>query len=269
MSELWYAVIAVVAAYVLFFKPFKLASSVPPEAVRLFLGVALVIGSGFFVFVVGLILGASLELRHLSQPVYAVGPAVALLFLAALGLVMGYIGARLIVMKKDEPLFKRTRSGQHRILVPPDSTPHADERARGVLAKAHERAPVDVHLREILNTAQVEGERPRRWFFSHEQDLLVWFGPDGTPSAFQLAYGKYRNEHALRWRANRGFGHYVVDDGERGGAGSKQAPLLETDGAFPASIVLKRFLELSAEIPRDIVEFIAQRLREYPDYRSE
>ena len=123
-------------------------------------------------------------------------------------------------------------------------------------------------LREIRNTAQVEGEAPRRWFFSHEQDLLLWFGPDGSPIAFQLAYGKYRNEHALRWKVNLGFSHYVVDDGEGEGIG-KGVPLLELDGAFPASKVLRRFLELSAEMPQDIVTFVAQRLREHPEFHED
>lgn len=120
-------------------------------------------------------------------------------------------------------------------------------------------------LREIPNAIQVEGEPPRRWFFSHEQDLLVWFGTDGKPSAFQLAYGKYHNEHAIRWKAGRGFRHYVVDDGESGGPG-KEVAILEPDGAFPASKVLKRFLELSGEMPREVVDFVAARIQEHPDY---
>lgn len=122
-------------------------------------------------------------------------------------------------------------------------------------------------LREIRDTVQVEGEAPRRWFFSHEQDLLVWLGPDGRPIAFQLAYAKYRNEHAIRWKANAGLKHYVVDDGEGGVV--KGAPLLEPDGAFPAKTVLRRFLELSGEMPQEIVTFVAQRLREHPQFRED
>ena len=123
-------------------------------------------------------------------------------------------------------------------------------------------------LREIPNAAQVEGENPRRWFFSHEQDLLVWLGSDGTPSAFQLAYGKYRSEHALRWKAGRGFRHYLVDDGESGAPG-KEVAILEPNGAFPASQVLKRFLELAAEMPKELADFVARRLREHPDYHED
>lgn len=69
-------------------------------------------------------------------------------------------------------------------------------------------------LREIRDTVQVEGEAPRRWFFS-------------------------------------------------------RAPLLEPDGVFPAKTVLRRFLELSGEMPQEIVTFVAQRLREHPQFRED
>ena len=69
-------------------------------------------------------------------------------------------------------------------------------------------------LREIVNTRQDPDEPPRRFFFSHQQDLWVWF-----------------------------------DDGETAG-------------------VLERFLELSAEMPQEIVGFVAARLREHPEFRA-
>jgi len=268
MSALWYAVIVAFAAYLLLSKPVGLASWAPlPKLVRLILGVILLLGSGSFVFI-AVTLGVFLGRMRPSGAVDNVGLAVVLLLLTALGLAMGYIGARLIAMKNSDSLFRRPPSDSQ-LLVQHGSTPHTPARRPKVIPEALEQPPADVDMiREIPATAQVDGELPRRWFFSHEQDLLVWFGPDGTPSAFQLAYGKYRNEHALRWKASLGFSHYVVDDGEGGGGGSKQAPLLEMDGAFPAPRVLKRFLELSAGVPREIVEFIAQRLREHPEYRS-
>jgi hypothetical protein len=122
-------------------------------------------------------------------------------------------------------------------------------------------------LREVRNTRQDPEQPPRRFFFSHEQDLWVWFGDDGGPVAFQLAYGKYRNEHAIRWKAGRGFAHEQVDDGERAGVLVKQSPILVADGAFDAGGVLERFLELSAEMPQEIVDFVAARLREHPEFR--
>ena len=121
-------------------------------------------------------------------------------------------------------------------------------------------------LKEVRNTRQAPDEPPRRFFFSHEQDLWVWFGEDGAPVAFQLAYGKYRNEHAIRWKAGRGFVHEKVDDGEAAGVLVKQSPILLADGAFDASGVLERFLALSAEMPQEIVDFVAARLREHPQF---
>ena len=123
-------------------------------------------------------------------------------------------------------------------------------------------------LLEVRNVEQVPGEPRRRWFFSHEQDLLIWFDDGGEPVGFQLSYGKYRNEHAIRWKAGKGFAHYGVDDGESGPAAS-DAPILVADGAFPASNVLRRFQELSAEMPQDIVEFVAARLREHPEFQED
>jgi hypothetical protein len=123
----------------------------------------------------------------------------------------------------------------------------------------------DHRMKEIRDVKQVAGEPPRRWFFSHEQDLLVWFGNDGIPVAFQLAYGKYRNEHALRWNVDRGFTHHRVDDGEDS-ALAKGAPMLFPNGAFKAEDVLQTFLALSIELPREIVEFVAGQLKAHPEY---
>src|SRR5262249_18738357 len=119
-------------------------------------------------------------------------------------------------------------------------------------------------LYEIQRTQQVAHEPRRRWFFSHEQDLLLWFGEDGAPVAFQLAYNKHRYERALRWKADQGFSHYVVDDA-RGTVGPRTAVLTE-GGIFPASTVLRRFIELSAEMPRDITAFVTARLRQHPEF---
>lgn len=119
-------------------------------------------------------------------------------------------------------------------------------------------------LREIRNTRQVPGEPPRRWFFAHDQDLLVWFGDDNRPVAFQLAYGKYRAERAVRWKEATGFRHYEVDAGIDG----REQPLLMPDGPLDAAGVLNGFLALSGEVPREIVEFVAEQLRRHPEYQA-
>ena len=103
-------------------------------------------------------------------------------------------------------------------------------------------------LFEVPNVQQVRGEPRRRWFFSHEQDLLVWFDDDGRPVAFQLSYGKYRDEHAIRWKVDRGFTHYA---------------------ALSASRLAQQFTELAFEVPPEIAEFVAARLREHPEYQPE
>jgi hypothetical protein len=120
-------------------------------------------------------------------------------------------------------------------------------------------------LREIRDVVQVPGERPRRWFFSHDADLLVWFGEDHAPVAFQLAYGKYHDEHAIRWKAGIGFAHYKVDTGAYG----RELPLLVADGAFPAEQIITQFRKLAAEVPEDIVAFVCERLREHPEFRED
>jgi hypothetical protein len=116
-------------------------------------------------------------------------------------------------------------------------------------------------LREIPNTRQVAGEKPRRWFFSHEQDLLVWL-EDGRPFAFQLAYDKYHSEHAIRWKPEAGFSHYRVDTG----VDVRELPLLVPAGPFDVNRVLGRFMELAADVPDDIRQFVSRRMREHPQY---
>ena len=72
-----------------------------------------------------------------------------------------------------------------------------------------------VMLREVRIPRQVPGEPRRRCFFSHQQDLWVWFDDGGVPVAFQLCYGKYRDEHAIRWKAGQGFVRITVKTVER------------------------------------------------------
>lgn len=118
-------------------------------------------------------------------------------------------------------------------------------------------------LKEIPQTRQHPGEPRRRWFFSHEQDLYVWQDEQGRIVAFQLCYAKYHDEHALYWRAESGFSHLRVDDGESSGLTSN-APILLADGYFDGQAVLARFLALAGELPREVLEFVAARLEQYP-----
>lgn len=117
-------------------------------------------------------------------------------------------------------------------------------------------------LRELRNVQQVSGEAKRRWFFCHDLDLVVWEGDDGAICGFQLAYDKHRNEHSLSWHRDRGYSHYVVDDGEPM-AGVNDTPFLYADGPFGRDRVLDQFLALASGIPADIVNFVAAKLREF------
>lgn len=113
-------------------------------------------------------------------------------------------------------------------------------------------------LYEIQNPRQIPGEPFRRWFYSHEQDLYVWYDDSGSITAFQLSYGKSRNEHAIYWRSDRGYSHLRVDEGRR-----SATPFLVADGAFDRDRVLNNFRELSIELPFDVTEFVDARLVEY------
>ena len=108
---------------------------------------------------------------------------------------------------------------------------------------------------------QVAGEPKRRWFFCHEIDLVV-FEDGGGVCGFQLAYDKQRNEHSIAWSRDRGFMHYVVDDGEPF-AGVDETPFLYANGPFKRDRVLEQFLALATEVPADIAAFVAGKLREF------
>ena len=120
-------------------------------------------------------------------------------------------------------------------------------------------------MREIARTRQVDGEPPRRWFFSHQMDLLVWLDEAGAPQYFQLCYGKYHDEHALRWKPGHGHTHYRVDDGAEAGFGGGTAFLID-DGPFDAGRVLDQFQALSVELPLDVVQFVTDKLQAHPNY---
>jgi hypothetical protein len=121
---------------------------------------------------------------------------------------------------------------------------------------------IQAMLREIPNTKQVAGEPPRKWYFSQDLDLVVWFDPAGVPCAFQLAYDKYKGEHSIAWHSERGYRHSIVDDGERQ-AGDFETPLLYANGPFKKDSVLEKFLKLSEELPSAVKDLVVKKLREF------
>lgn len=123
-------------------------------------------------------------------------------------------------------------------------------------------------LRELPDTRQIAGEPRRRWFSSPELDLIVWLDDRNEPVGFQLCYDKHRGERALTWRAERGYDHAAIDDGEDLPSQYKSTPILIADGTFNRDRVKAAFLESSAELPGFIVELVADVLDRYPDTRD-
>lgn len=128
-------------------------------------------------------------------------------------------------------------------------------------------------LYEIRNVQQVSGEPTRRWFFSHEMDLIVWFDGEDQPISFQLSYDKHRRiERTIRWKPGLGFSHHRVDDSLTGNEDLAPNPsgsaLLVPDGAFDATKVRARFLALSPAMPWAITQYVADRLLAHPEHRS-
>jgi hypothetical protein len=118
-------------------------------------------------------------------------------------------------------------------------------------------------LTEISAIRQIPGEPRRRWFRTDDLDLIVWCDEAGAPTSFQLCYDKLRSERALTWTPERGFLHEAVDDG---GVGYKATPILVAGGRFEANRVGERFAAASHELPREIVEFVGNKLKQHPDY---
>ena len=120
-------------------------------------------------------------------------------------------------------------------------------------------------LAEYSNVKRSPGERPRRWFHSSDEDLIVWYADDGSIFGFQLCYDRRNSERALTWLPQSGFSHDRVDDGEGPGLVYKRTPVLVPDGAFDASAMLPRFIKISGSLPQDVIDFVSGKLREYAE----
>lgn len=114
-------------------------------------------------------------------------------------------------------------------------------------------------LREITHL-RGDASPGRRWFASHDLDLIVWTQPDGRISGFQLCYDKLGEEKALTWREGRGYLHNRVDSGEDSDGGHKGTPVLE--GAIPvdAEALLERFRVAAPPLPMTVRSFVEARL---------
>lgn len=121
-------------------------------------------------------------------------------------------------------------------------------------------------LKEVSDVRQVEGGRPRRWFQSGDEDLIVWYGEDGSIYGFQLCYDRKKDERALTWMQGKGYSHNRIDSGEDHAMRYKGSPLLVADGKFDASEIAGRFLEVSGDLPPEMRDFVLAKIAVYrPD----
>jgi hypothetical protein len=120
-------------------------------------------------------------------------------------------------------------------------------------------------LKELDHTRQVPGEPRRRWFFSPDVDLIVWLDDADTLIGFQLCYEKAHGERALTWRADRGYDHSGVDDGEAHLSAYKQSPILVADGRLNRARVSEIFHEASDAVPEGIRTAIADLIDKAPE----
>lgn len=119
-------------------------------------------------------------------------------------------------------------------------------------------------LRELTPTRQIPSEPTRKWFTGDDLDLIVWLAPGDEIIGFQLCYGKGRDEHALTWWKNKGFSHDKIDDGEDRLDNQKMTPILVPDGAFDRNKLLGLFREESKVLDRELVRFVAAKIKGYP-----
>lgn len=123
-------------------------------------------------------------------------------------------------------------------------------------------------MNEYINVRQIPGDPKRRWFYSDDFDLIVWFSDDQSIAGFELCYDKERNAHSIEWKTG-GFRHMAVDDGERRPGKHKATPILVPDGSFDAMRVYTAFLEASKLLPEEIASHVLLVLEQHPKFSSE
>lgn len=115
---------------------------------------------------------------------------------------------------------------------------------------------------EIRKVRQNKGEPFRRWFFSKDLDLVVWYKEDSV-YGFQLCYDVQGDEHALTWYIDKGFLHSKVDEGDTVPGKAKTAILLP-NGVFDNVGIANHFRKASRRIDPIVRELVYRILMEYP-----
>ena len=119
-------------------------------------------------------------------------------------------------------------------------------------------------LKESEKAKRDSGKSNRRWFSDETFDLIIWFSIDDNITGFQLCYRKGSEERALTWFKDLGYSHDRVHDGEGIPSHYKMSPILVPDGTFNKNNVLDLFVKESKKIDQNIINFVSQKIREYP-----
>ena len=122
-------------------------------------------------------------------------------------------------------------------------------------------------LVELKDSQRIADDRRRRWFSSTDVDLIVWYDEGESLVGFELYYDKNVREHVFIWRAESGFTHLAVDDGEQKPVLEyKEAPLLIPDGHVDPNRIIKLFEGSCGNLPVELVTLVRRKLAQHPDY---
>jgi hypothetical protein len=121
-------------------------------------------------------------------------------------------------------------------------------------------------MRELTKVRQIPGDPRRRWFFSHNFDLIVWFGDDGAIAGFELCYDKTKEQCSIVWRLQSGFTHMAVDDGEDRPGKYKATPILVPAGHFDAKRIHAAFENECSSLPEEVATHVLQTIAKHPNY---
>lgn len=116
---------------------------------------------------------------------------------------------------------------------------------------------------ELGSAPPAAGGLRRRWFTAAAMDLIVWQDAGGVVQAFQLCYDKPSRECALNWSSN-GWQHLRVDDGSRTELGHKRTPILQQAANARTAELLAALASDDSGLPPDLLAFVLQQLRTYP-----
>jgi hypothetical protein len=115
-------------------------------------------------------------------------------------------------------------------------------------------------LKEYHNVRQEARQGRRRWFEDDQFDFVVWYDQKGAVAGFQICYRTGPNlEHALSWRAQSGFVHDRVDEGDDSPL-KNMTPILVPDGDVPWALLATEFARRSAELEEDLRTLVLDRL---------